>query len=98
MASAAGNLEAVEALLEAGADPRAADADGNTPAHFGFAYANVAVIALLSERGADLDALNRESKTPQDVAGFCGRVAPLGSGSENKDRGRQNGGKSAKKT
>lgn len=98
MASAAGNLEAVKVLLEAGADPRVADADGNTPAHFGFAYVNVAVVALLSERGADLDALNSESKMPQDVAGFCGRVAPLGSGSEIEEREGQMGVKPTWKT
>ena len=38
-----------------------ADADRNTPAHFGFAYANEAVIALLSERGAGLYTLNSDT-------------------------------------
>ena len=57
MASEAGKLEAVKALLEGGADPRVADAYGNILAHFGFACASVAVISLLSERGEDLDAL-----------------------------------------
>lgn len=37
MASAAKNLEAVKALLEAGDDPRLPDGYGNTPAHFGLA-------------------------------------------------------------
>ena len=63
-------------LIKAGADTRAADADGNTPLHFAFAYANAEVGAVLSEEGADLEACNRRGKTPQEVAGLCADLAP----------------------
>lgn len=61
---AAGTLRAVKPLLEARADRRVVDTDRNTPAYFGFAYANVASIALLSEKEADVDALNSGPKAP----------------------------------
>lgn len=67
-------------LLRAGADPQARDVDGNTPAHFAFAYANVEVAAVLAREGADLEACNRNDKTPQDVAGLCADLAQGESG------------------
>lgn len=65
-------------LIRAGADARAVDVDGNTPLHFAFAYAHVEVGAMLSERGADMEARNGSGKTPQDVAGLCSDLAPTG--------------------
>lgn len=65
-------------LIKAGADTRAVDVDGNTPMHFAFAYANAEVGAVLSEKGADLEACNGSEKTPQDVAGLCADLAPGG--------------------
>ena len=75
-----------------------ADAYGNILAHFGFAYASVAVISLLSERGEDLDALKCDSKMPHDVTGFCGHVAHYGSKSGIKDKGELMGVKATRKT
>lgn len=68
-------MEVVKILLRAGADPRACDADGNTPLHFAFSYANVAVAAALSKEGGDQDACNRDGKTPQHVAGLRAGLA-----------------------
>ncbi|CAN0128101.1 unnamed protein product, partial [Laminaria digitata] len=68
--NSAGALPVVEMLLEAGADPRASDIDGNTPAHFALAYANAEIAAALVKRGADLEACNKEGKNLQDVGGL----------------------------
>lgn len=62
-------------LLRAGADSRVADMDGNTPAHFAFAYANAEVGAVLAKEGADLEACNLQGVTPQGVAGLCADIA-----------------------
>lgn len=77
LASATGNLNAVEILLAAGADPRSADRDGNTPVHFALAYANAAVAAVLAKAGADLQARNRKGLTPQAVAGSRNNLAAV---------------------
>lgn len=76
MAAASGNLEAVEILLEAGADPRARDTDGNTPTHFALAYANAEIAAVLAKNGADIEICNKDGNSPQDVAGLCADLAP----------------------
>lgn len=76
LAAASGNLEVVEMLLEAGADPRASDTDGNTPAHLALAYANAGVAAVLVKKGADLKSCNKDGNNPQDVAGLCADIAP----------------------
>lgn len=75
LAAAAGSLQAVEMLLEAKADPRAVDADGNSPTHFALAYANAAIAAALTKEGANLEACNKGEQTPQDVAGLRASVA-----------------------
>lgn len=70
-------------LIKAGADVSAVDVDGNTPLHFAFAYANVEVGAVLSEEGAELEACNGSGKTPQEVAGLRGDLAPGGESGDN---------------
>ncbi len=50
-----GDLEAVELLLEAGADPNISDADGFTPLMGAATYNHVEMISLLKEAGADVN-------------------------------------------
>jgi len=63
-----GRPEAVMTLLANGADPRAVDADGNTPLHHAARSTDAAVAALLLDAGAEVDALNAEAITPLSVA------------------------------
>lgn len=74
-------------LLRAGADSRVPDMDGNTPAHFAFAYANVEVVAMLVKEGADLEACNRQGVTPQGVAGLCADITKDESGASGGEGG-----------
>ncbi len=61
-----GSAEWVQACLEAGADPNARDADGNTPLHRldGSSGTDVAVALLLLAAGADPNARNNQGNTP----------------------------------
>ncbi|ODS63902.1 MAG: hypothetical protein ABS41_04450 [Arenimonas sp. SCN 70-307] len=63
-----GRPEAVMTLLANGADPRRADADGNTPLHHAARSTDPAVAALLLDAGAVLEAVNHEGFTPLGVA------------------------------
>ena len=63
-----GRPDAVMILLTNGADPRCADAEGNTPLHFAVLTARPIVAALLCDAEAPLDAINREGLTPLGVA------------------------------
>lgn len=84
-----GHLEVVEALLAAGADPRATTPDGRTALHRVCASAEnpglrtrnlpegppEPVIARLVAAGADLHARDREGRTPLDYALAAGATA-----------------------
>ena len=59
-----GRPEAVMTLLANGADPRLADADGNTPLHHAARSSDPAVAALLRDAAADIEARNLEGVTP----------------------------------
>lgn len=59
----------VEMLIASGGDVRRADRDGFTPLHLAASWANREVVKLLLDRGALLNALNRNNRTPLDVAG-----------------------------
>lgn len=65
-------LSAIKALVQAGADVKAVDDDGNTPLHFavrnGSASLNSPICAFLISAGADPDAKNSEGETPRDLA------------------------------
>lgn len=63
-----GRPEAVMTLLANGADPRRADAEGNTPLHHAARSTDPAVAALLLDAGAQLEALNAEGFSPLGVA------------------------------
>ena len=61
-------LEAVKAALEHGADVNAADEKGDTPLHGGAWRGSNEIVQLLVDRGARLDAVNRNGFTPLQVA------------------------------
>ena len=63
-----GRPEAVMTLLANGADPRATDADGNTPLHHAARSSDPGVAALLRDAGAEMDALNVEGVSPLGTA------------------------------
>ena len=67
-----GRPEAVMTLLANGADPRVADADGNTPLHHAARSSDPGVAALLRDAAADIDALNHDGVTPLGIACGCG--------------------------
>jgi len=67
------NVQGIRALLDAGADPSARDANGWTPLHFA-AQANCADGArLLIEAGAAIDPEDRDGNTPLSTAVFNSR-------------------------
>jgi hypothetical protein len=67
-----GRPEAVMTLLANGADPRAADGDGNTPLHHAARSSDPGVAALLRDAAAELDVLNADGITPLGMACACG--------------------------
>ena len=67
-----GRPEAVMTLLANGADPRIADAEGNTPLHHAARSSDPGVAALLRDAGAEMDALNAEGVSPLGTACFAG--------------------------
>jgi hypothetical protein len=67
-----GRPEAVMTLLANGADPRFADAEGNTPLHHAARSTDPAVAALMLDAGAQVDALNEEGFSPLGVACAAG--------------------------
>lgn len=67
-----GRPDAVTTLLANGADPRARDAEGNTPLHFAARSSDPGVAALLRDAAAELDALNEGGFSPLGVACIAG--------------------------
>ncbi len=67
-----GRPDAVTTLLANGADPRARDAEGNTPLHFAARSSDPGVAALLRDAAAELDALNDDGFSPLGVACIAG--------------------------
>jgi ankyrin repeat protein len=68
-ASYVGALDIVEALLAAGANPRAACKDGDTALHYAAAQGKLDVIARLgSIKTVNLEATDQDGETPSDVA------------------------------
>ena len=63
-----GRPDAVMTLLANGADPRATDADGNTPLHHAARSSDPGVAALLRDAAAELDVLNADGLSPLGVA------------------------------
>ncbi len=73
-----GVLEAVEVLLEGGADVNETNLAGDTALHAAASNGYTTVIQLLADRGAMLDAKNQDGQTPLDLT----------SGGEGRGRGR----------
>jgi ankyrin repeat protein len=67
-----GRPDAVMTLLANGADPRATDADGNTPLHLAARSSDPGVAALLLDAAAELEALNGEGMSPLGIACAAG--------------------------
>ncbi|WP_242101847.1 ankyrin repeat domain-containing protein [Lysobacter sp. M2-1] len=67
-----GRPEAVMTLLTNGADPRAADGEGNTPLHHAARSSDPGVAALLRDAAAELDVRNRDGVTPLGIACAAG--------------------------
>src|SRR5690606_2766061 len=67
-----GRPEAVMPLLANGADPRARDAEGNTPLHHAARSTDPGVAALLRDAAAELEALNNDGLSPLGVACAAG--------------------------
>ncbi len=67
-----GRPEAVMTLLANGADPRATDAEGNTPLHHAARSSDPGVAALLRDAAAEIDALNGEGVSPLGIACAAG--------------------------
>ncbi len=57
-------LEALEVLLDAGADPNVKAPDGSTPLHQAVQAQKISLIRALAEAGAALDAVNKDNLTP----------------------------------
>jgi ankyrin repeat protein len=66
-AAGPGHIDAVRALLAAGANPNASDSRGETALHFACEEQRVEVAALLIENGASLRAKNNEGQIPLEL-------------------------------
>jgi ankyrin repeat protein len=61
-------IEAVQLLIDRGADVNAVNSRGMTPMHYAARTGNDRAIQLLAEHGASLDAKDRLGRTPKDMA------------------------------
>eukprot|EP00894_Picocystis_sp_ML_P003482 jgi/Pico_ML_1/53999/g4448.t1 len=72
-AASAGDLDAVQAFLEAGADKDMQDAEGRAPIHFASGYGETEIVRTLIEKGADLNILDKNKNTPLHYAAGYGQ-------------------------
>lgn len=59
-----GNIPAVKALLDLGADPNIQDSDGNTALHHACNYEHESIVELLLEKSCSIDIKNNKEQTP----------------------------------
>jgi len=64
----AGDAEAVEKLLKAGANPKYRDKSSNSLLHLAAMFNRMDLIELLMKYGADLNVTNGDKETPLDLA------------------------------
>jgi ankyrin repeat protein len=75
LASAIGDTACVEYLLQVGTHPEGpANIRGETPAHLAAGMGHMRVIEMVTDYGADVDALDSENRTPYDVAVSSGKL------------------------
>ena len=67
-AASDGDVEAIEAHIDADTDLNEKNDSGYAPLHYGVIKTRTDVVALLLEAGADPDVVNSQSKTPLDLA------------------------------
>ena len=65
-------LEAVDLLIERGADVAACDTDNETPLHVAAMMGHKEVVDFLIQRGSDVAARNKYNKTPLHLAAMIG--------------------------
>ncbi|KAL3201811.1 hypothetical protein MRX96_042827 [Rhipicephalus microplus] len=68
-ASQAGSVDAIQLLLDAGADPNATGLGGIAPLHLAASAGKIAAVRLLLERGADVLSFAQDGKSPLCCAG-----------------------------
>lgn len=69
--------EAVEWLLEMGADPNHRNCFGETALHMAVGDGNLAMVQLLLQYGAALDIRDSDNQMPLDLVGWWGRIDHL---------------------
>lgn len=70
----AGDLPAVNELMEAGADPNQQDEHGWTPLNWAAGKGDASLLKSLLERGADLSLVGRDERTPYMIALAAGHA------------------------
>lgn len=68
IAATIGDIEAIEILLEAGADIDGKGEDGYTPLHDAVAHGKLEAIRYLLKKGASLTSVNDDGETPRQLA------------------------------
>jgi ankyrin repeat protein len=77
-------LEAVQALLAAGANPNVTAPDGSTPLHQAVQARQVPIVRALVGAGAKLDAVNKDNLTPLQLAEKPEPPPPPGNNSDSR--------------
>lgn len=67
LAVLAGNIDILNLVLDAKANLRQQDVDGNTPLHYAVMWGNQEMYDLLIKKGADPNVKNKGGKTPGDL-------------------------------